>query len=426
MNRRETRQDRANLSMGKLIFYYAFILIVVGGFSEVSARLAYYYIFHESYDPRMYKTLRDGETPQEKGRNLQGPSWLKEEILHPYLGYTIKHKEDHSESFGFANDFDISQQEDPQRLTVLLTGGSVAMGLSREAALERALNEKLRKRGDSRTVRVFNAALLGFKQPQQLLLVNYLLSAGAKFDAVINLDGFNEVVLPYTDNARFGINPLYPRLWGARVARKEGTADKEVIARIASMRDQRLGLLTRIDGTILRYSAVAGVLSRLKVVNYDNKIIDLNKQVVQWNRIGFDFELMGPRIKQKEQSEILALAALTWKTSSMLLHNLLRSMDIDYFHFMQPNQYVVGSKKFTPEEKGYFLPMSDYGDSALKGYPLIIKLGQELSEQGVPFSDLTMLFTNISETVYMDACCHLNLFGNKLLAEAIAEKVVFH
>lgn len=43
---------------------------------------------------------------------------------------------------------------------------------------------------------VINFATDGYKQPQQLMILNYLLALGAEFDVVINLDGFNEVSLP--------------------------------------------------------------------------------------------------------------------------------------------------------------------------------------------------------------------------------------
>ena len=43
---------------------------------------------------------------------------------------------------------------------------------------------------------VINLGLAGYKQPQQLMTLNYLLALGAEFDIVIALDGFNEVALP--------------------------------------------------------------------------------------------------------------------------------------------------------------------------------------------------------------------------------------
>ena len=40
---------------------------------------------------------------------------------------------------------------------------------------------------------LLNTAVGGYKQPQPLMVVSYLLALGAHFDAVINIDGFNDV-----------------------------------------------------------------------------------------------------------------------------------------------------------------------------------------------------------------------------------------
>lgn len=42
----------------------------------------------------------------------------------------------------------------------------------------------------------------GYKQPEQLLVLAYLLSLGQQFDLVINIDGFNEVALGTYNNDR--------------------------------------------------------------------------------------------------------------------------------------------------------------------------------------------------------------------------------
>ena len=42
----------------------------------------------------------------------------------------------------------------------------------------------------------------GYKQPQQLMAYNYLLSLGAEFDAVINIDGYN-VITTANGDVRF-------------------------------------------------------------------------------------------------------------------------------------------------------------------------------------------------------------------------------
>src|SRR5262249_24504500 len=44
-----------------------------------------------------------------------------------------------------------------------------------------------------RHVRVLNFASGGYKQPQQILVLAYYLSIGQPFDAIVNIDGYNEM-----------------------------------------------------------------------------------------------------------------------------------------------------------------------------------------------------------------------------------------
>ena len=65
--------------------------------------------------------------------------------------------------------------------------------------------------------KVYNAAIPGGKQPQQLFLLNYLLLLGYEFDIVINIDGYNEVVFPLAENLPNGLWPHYPRRHDRRI-----------------------------------------------------------------------------------------------------------------------------------------------------------------------------------------------------------------
>jgi hypothetical protein len=53
------------------------------------------------------------------------------------------------------------------------------------------------------------------------------------------------------------------------------------------------------------------------------------------------------------------------------------------------------------------------------GWPHLAAAGGELAAAGVAFHDLTGLFAERRETLYIDDCCHLNVRGNELLGEAI-------
>jgi hypothetical protein len=62
-------------------------------------------------------------------------------------------------------------------------------------------------------VEVVRLALGGYKQPQQLMLLSHLLALGERFDAVVELDGFNEIVLPIVENVPKDVAADFPRSW---------------------------------------------------------------------------------------------------------------------------------------------------------------------------------------------------------------------
>ena len=144
-----------------------------------------------------------GETGAADG----APSWMKAEILHPYQGFVQNpdgagDPEHHPVSeYGFVDRAPPIHQRAEDRLIVGIFGGSVAevFGLQGTPALEAGLRS-LPELAEHEVVFV-RAGLSGYKQPQQLITLTYLLSLGAQFDLVINLDGFNEVALYPTRNA---------------------------------------------------------------------------------------------------------------------------------------------------------------------------------------------------------------------------------
>jgi hypothetical protein len=114
-----------------------------------------------------------------------------------------------------------------------------------------------------------------------------------------------------------------------------------------------------------------------------------------------------------------------WKMSSLQMHRISTANGILYFHFLQPNQYVAGSKIMGKEEsKIALLDRHPYKKGAEGGYPHLIKTGKELVNQGVHFHDLTSVFVDKVEPIYVDACCHLNKIGNDILGTVIGQAIV--
>jgi len=130
-------------------------------------------------------------------------------------------------------------------------------------------------------------------------------------------------------------------------------------------------------------------------------------------------------------------AVSRWAQASIQTRDLAAGNGARYFHFLQPNQYVQGSKVFTEEERRfadvdayagrefpYHPSMRNYKRAAQLGYPLLIRSGAELAERGVRFVDLTMIFADVRETIYRDACCHYYRSGYEMIAERMAREIV--
>ena len=161
------------------------------------------------------------------------------EVLHPYFGYVPDPDANSapiSDQGFFSPDGEPAfQTRAEDRAIVGIFGGSFAAQLYLEAGehLEACLAET------GRTPVLLAFAAGGYKQPQQVMILSYLLTLGAEFDLVLNIDGFNEVSLPYGDNLPNGVNPFYPRMWHLRVANVVDPRFVQAVGRVAHLREER-------------------------------------------------------------------------------------------------------------------------------------------------------------------------------------------
>ena len=156
-------------------------------------------------------------------RQGQAPGWSRHYLLHPYLGFVRDPEAPRQLAGGLTAPGEVNawgffgpdpvQPESDAVDTVVLLGGSVAMELHLFAG--DVLRDAIAARPElaGREVRVVSLALEGMKQPQQALALQYVLALGGDVDHVVNLDGFNEVVLPLSDNLPFEVATHYPRAW---------------------------------------------------------------------------------------------------------------------------------------------------------------------------------------------------------------------
>ena len=67
----------------------------------------------------------------------------------------------------------------------------------------------------------------------------------------------------------------------------------------------------------------------------------------------------------------------------MQMHKLSLANQIEYFHFLQPNQYVRGSKILTEDErKVAYSESHPYKKGVESGYPRLVEAGKRLKDRG--------------------------------------------
>jgi hypothetical protein len=370
-----------------------------------------------------------GERDTAVGAQTQGGPPVRDgRLLHPYLGYVMDPRlaaagvaraglDPLSVELGFPrNRESVLQPTDPGRVVIGVFGGSVADILASAGAdaLRAALADAPRFRG--REIVVLSLAAPGYKQPQALMALNYMLMLGAHFDVVVNLDGVNELTLPDTELTLLGVAPFYPRGWYTRAA--DLSPDLRLaLGRVSWLEELRRGSANFFSAAPLRWSRSAGLLWSLGDRQLESRIAAAEAAVLTQAR-GPNPQAQGPRLPRDR--DVREVVVEVWQRSSLQMARLCEGLGIAYLHALQPNQYVPDSKPMDDAERR----VAWREDSPLRGaietgYPQLREAGAALAAAGVAFVDLSGVFQQTREPVYLDSCCHLNGLGNQQLGAAV-------
>ncbi|MCC7403023.1 MAG: hypothetical protein IT288_01365 [Bdellovibrionales bacterium] len=120
--------------------------------------------------------------------------------------------------------------------------------------------------------------------------------------------------------------------------------------------------------------------------------------------------------------EVIETQIAIWERALRTQWQVANTRHAPLFIFVQPNQYNEDSKPFSEWELAHAISPSklNRGDrlAALR------ERAQALKQEGLPIYDLTQVFSKTTETVYTDTCCHINSFGNQIVAQAIADHIL--
>jgi len=435
----EWKQDQVptELKSRNLIFGILMILVVCAVLEGISF-LGVSYLHRQWMTPRdIVVLLGDRMKAPSPGFDLDRedrrphPTIGRNTVVHPYVGFVPSPEFKHDSSpqgtaaaYGFPNNPQgILHKRSSETLIVALFGGSVAWRFpppSRDL-LKDLLTES--GRFQDRRLIFLNLAYPGYKQPQQLMILNYLLVLGAEFDIVLNLDGFNEITLPVNENMHRGVFPFFPRGWFFRVG-KFDPETRITVGEVVYLENKRRLLTELHSAAPFRHSMTSGLIWTVRDRFISIRIAEQSLRLVREPAHESKYVVTGPPFDYEDQMQAFSDFVRIWRRSSAEMNQLCRGHAIEYYHCLQPSLHVPESKPLSKREKELERQYPNLNKGCVRrAYPLLISMGQELSDAGVAFIDLTHVFRGTSETIYRDSC-HLNKQGYRLMTERMADCIL--
>jgi len=366
--------------------------------------------------------------PKSTGRDKADEPDPRLTISHPFVGYVLNPRGPDAASnppnkHGFPGPRQLVQLRSDDAVVIGITGGSVARDFAINGRKQFVESLQQYPAFSSKTIDFNVLAIGGFRQPQQLMALTFALAAGATFDILINIDGFNEVALYPAENRYFGSSPLYPRNWATRLE-----LPKDQLTRLVRGGTYFEMEIARLDAHIKRKHVIVDALSLYILNLYRSRLMKLNafnkSETLRSLAITNDLELLGPPFEMQSDASMYEELASIWYRNSVLLHRLSTCNDIKYFHFLQPNQYVMHSKPLSQVETATaFDEFHPYRKGVLQGYDHLRSKASFFANEGLRYEDLTMIFSNEPRTVYRDTCCHFNELGQQMMSDRIARTI---
>ena len=363
------------------------------------------------------------------------------ERLHPFFGYVLKQGAFTNEKLklkvnkhGFFSLYEYPFiKTNKKQFIIGVFGGSVANNFAVDEYKNQILSKKLQSYPEfaDREIVVLNFGNGGYKQPQQLLILNYFLALGQELDLVLNIDGFNEVALSNLNN-KAQIELGMPSVQHIQpLTNLASNVSPEVMSAIVQINDNKKQLKAGIDKLQTCQLALCHAVTSLRVKqlvnNYQQAIVKYDAEVKKSNA---DTANSGIVYVPKADSVLPDRAAFDkmasmWYESSIGMNQILSSRKIKYFHFIQPNQYYPTKRVFTAKEKEIAINKeSPYIEGVKKGYPVLLSKVDDLQKARVNVFSAVNILDNTKETVYKDACCHYNSVGEEVLANYISSSII--
>ncbi|MBK7845712.1 MAG: hypothetical protein IPJ71_18915 [Bdellovibrionales bacterium] len=379
--------------MVRSIFLSALILVMTLGVSEGVARIVSKYlgIPQTVFQTRTYRFDSQLEILQ----------WAQDMKPHPLFGFM---REKNLSLIG-----DAREHHPANEFRILLLGGSVAEIFGDWTHFEEILKQRISGLRNL-DVRLLNLATGGYKQPQQFFILSYLID---QVDLVINIDGFNEL-MSHDDDF---YSPLeYPIFWNRYFSENSfnyglftAQASVRYLYQFINFLPQRFEYLSSSRAFYFFWSNLRTIL-----VNSFSRLERLNRDKLNEGR-----KLMRP---PDDVESIGRKNLAVWKKYQSLSAMVAKSRNLPYISFVQPNQYLEGSKSLSYREIENFInpAWAAFLNPRMK---MLSDTADELAKSGLPVRNLMWIFKNEQQDLYIDSCCHFNDLGNKIMENAILDEI---
>jgi hypothetical protein len=250
-------------------------------------------------------------------------------------------------------------------------------------------------------LRIENLAQHSGAEPAQYNLLHLFHD---RIDAAVFVDGFNELFLPsVVVGGLSGCERLRP-FWQTNHASAAELLrpNAERRQRLQRFADSWVWVPLRYSGIFKAYLLGQSVDAMLGLRDY------LRTMTLE--------DL--PRVNRSE-TEI----ASEWATCIALSDEYAAIQRLPIVFFLQPNQYVRASKPFSDEEKARCFGRFE-GQRITERYALMEEQLDRLRARGVAAYSLVGVFRDRPETLYIDDCCHVNDRANRIMADAIAARIL--
>ncbi|MEG3903578.1 hypothetical protein QUB19_15210 [Microcoleus sp. B4-C5] len=411
-------------------------LVLLLVFLELGS-LAWYFVKHKQF----FYTREKTQDKSALGINLEGVR-LNESIVerfHPFFGFIQKPGPDFrpgfkNNNYGFLSPYDYPfKKTKPNQFIIGVFGGSVASNYGIFEVQNKILPQYLKQLPglkDKEFV-ILSFATGGYKQPQQLLILNYFLALGQELDMVVNIDGFNEVALSNLNNknqvdlAMPSIQHILPLTSLANnslstKAMKATIRIQENKARISQ------GLERLQNCSLAACDALTSVYVHNLVNNYKTDVIKFEKERTKQKKDDSGSVIYINTNKSVLQDSLaFEQMAQNWVKSSIFMHKVLSASNVPYFHVLQPNQYYQTKRVFGEAEKQIaFNKDTPYAKAVQIGYPALFKKFPNLEKNNITLVNAVNVFDKTKEAVYVDSCCHYNQAGEVVFSNYVGRSIL--